>query len=702
MKVLILSKKQLILFTLFFTLVASSTALAQAQTSDSNLIAVLYESPQSNLIGLANNQLTFSGDSTTGSLDRIIIIAGLEDNVQVKVIPEKLYDISSQNEITVQVNPSSFLISKNEQSSVKITVDISDKEAETYNGSIIITASTADKSATTNIDINVVITEETKNIFETILSKQNQIIVIAIVLSSLAIALIFAHFDKLVIAIGISFAALIFWFSSMVVSIIETNIVAAISTAVIVPFAAYIINQVKSKSDAKTEKIKAAKEILVEASKEDIDWLRKVIGETTTHYASFNPKFEGVKEISRCPETIYHKNGVLKRNYWDANYKQGSAADLPALHLEKYYDYVDLYNSYYEAAMMLTKGKTIIEFEKLEKKDWFIKFETFRKKYAELETVLFVYISYLIGLFGQNRMSPMKVEYPRITRVLLYKLLEYGVLKPQNYVLQKKYFLRSEFKNKKSKKCFETHLEYKFYFEEKNEVLIEKTKKETKSEYPKDSVLEKRKYDKWYEEKFEEEKSDLKKEIEKKKNSPNYKKLEVDWIESDNEWAIRRLFKKKIEKWDFTAKESDEILKDIYEKDDIPTFYYKVGQDFRYTFTELLESIKDLVPLPPKFVAREKTLELLKDHKIQKELLNDLEKLKKLKDDHVIEDPEFKATQKEIFENFNSLNKQSRKNVLIEEFRQLEISLKLKLIGKTKYKQEKKRIKTEIDKIQIP
>ena len=63
-------------------------------------------------------------------------------------------------------------------------------------------------------------------------------------------------------------------------------------------------------------------------------------------------------------------------------------------------------------------------------KDFFDTFKNFRRVYGELQEILFVYLSYILECYSKTALSPMKLEIPRITRTLLYRLIEYGILKP--------------------------------------------------------------------------------------------------------------------------------------------------------------------------------------------------------------------------------------------------------------------------------
>jgi len=614
-------KSVLLLALITISLVVTPIAIADGQVSDSDLIA------------LSNDELTFYGNETTPQLTSQIFIVGLAQNVQVNLFTGQLYDNSSQNKISIREIPS-FSVSTNQQKQIDIIIVTSGAEPATYYGSIIVTAVNADNNTTKNIGVTVTIAEQAPPFIKLLLSYAYQVIILIVVLILLASALLLSRRGELAWAIVVTFGALILWFSSMIVAVFKPDIVSAIFTAIIVPLAAFIIDRVKKESDDKTTQIKTSTEVQTEAIKDDVNWVRDVMGEIATHFASFEPKFEGMSDIPRSPEILYPEKGVLERPIWDKSCKQGAVSDLPTLHLEKYYDYIELYNRYYKAAMMLTRGKTVKEFAELEKTLFFVKFEAFRKRYAQLETVLFVYLSYLIGLFGKTRLSPLKVEYPRVTRVLLFKLLEYEILTVGDYVTDK------DLENALAKK--QEIRKYKIdSFEEDWDKEIEDEKNDLSIKF---DNYEKRQqeFQKWYNDHL------------KIWGATAYKRIKDDVPKGEYDRLKVWLFRKKIKNWRLSASDLDRLLKDIYYKDDIPRFYYRAGEDFRNKFRQLLQSIKDLDPLPEGFVKKERIPDVLKQFDVHKGLLDELERIGKLKEKQVIGDEEYKSIKKEILEKFKS------------------------------------------------
>ena len=605
-------------FSLIFALIIISLvvpiAIINGQVSNSDLIAI------------SNNELTFHGNATETELTKQIFIVGVAQNVQVNFFTGQLYDNNSQNKILIKDIPS-FSLSTHEQKQIDITIETSGAKPATYYGSIIVLATNSESNTTKAINITVVIKEQTQSLLEQAFSYASQFIVLIVVLALLGIAILLSRRNKLAWAIIFTFIALSLWFSSIIVSVFKPDLVTAISTAIIVPIAAFIIDRVKKESDDKTAQIKTSTEILTDSIKDDVNWAREVMGEIVTHFSSFRPEFEGMNSISRSPEIIYPERGTLDRQVWDKNCKQGSVSDLPTLHFQKYYSYVELYNRYYKAAVMLTKGKNVQAFTQLEKDSFFINFEVFRSKYAELETVLFVYMSYLIGLFGKTRLSALRIEYPRVTRVLLYRLMKYDIIDIDKYVTEKE--LTDALGNIKEKDKFK-----KENFEEENyeEIDNEKYKLALASKFYNYKTLENI-FQKWYDDKLR----------------AWGAALDLEFSQAKGKYKLKKwLFKNKIKNWSLSPSDFDKLLKDIYYKDDIPVFHREAGKDFRKRYGELLESIKNLDPLPLEFVKKEKIPDILKQLDVHKGLLDELEKLDKLNKQGIIVDPEYTSVRQQI------------------------------------------------------
>ena len=133
-----------------------------------------------------------------------------------------------------------------------------------------------------------------------------------------------------------------------------------------------MISFVKDKRTERLEKEKASRTIRNTGIEKDIELLRSIIGELSTHCASFNPhlyqkEFEFKKNtyskgryqttaFDHCYRILFNKSGSLSRKIWDGSRKQGLVADLPILELEKYYDFMEFYNRYYSRALKLLTG----------------------------------------------------------------------------------------------------------------------------------------------------------------------------------------------------------------------------------------------------------------------------------------------------------------------------------------------------------
>jgi len=176
---------------------------------------------------------------------------------------------------------------------------------------------------------------------------------------------------------------------------------------VVTPFLTYVISFVKDKRTERLEQEKASRKIRNDGIEKDIELLRSIMGEISTHCASFNPhlyqkEFEFKKQndstgkdprtaLDDCYKILFNKSGILSRKVWDNSRKQGLVADLPILELEKYYDFLEFYNRYYSRALTLLTGNknTNIKPSEIETDKFdFASFQAFREAYADLEKVL--------------------------------------------------------------------------------------------------------------------------------------------------------------------------------------------------------------------------------------------------------------------------------------------------------------------------
>ncbi|MGD0978309.1 MAG: hypothetical protein ABR962_04115 [Candidatus Bathyarchaeia archaeon] len=404
-------KKATIIFVLVLITLLATVGSAIAQNSVPSLVAV------------SNSQLSYFGVEGVSSLNRTISIIGIVDeNVNVTVISGDLYNNNTGKVISsyeVTISPPSFSLSKGDVANVSISLETVGKGAGTYQGVILVTATTT----TTNVTIsNIAITAniESKNA----LLVQYGIIFVILVL--IAVALLFGEtdtfrFTKFVVVVS-GLVAVGLWLVSIVTSSI-TDTGNIISTILIAPFIGYVIYYVKDKREDRRDREKTSRTIRNTGIAGDIDILRNLMGEITAHYSSF---------IS-----VYDESGLVSRKAWDSSRKQGIVLDVPLLRLEEYYHLINSYNRYYLRAAKLTKEK---KKQSITKKEFdYDLFDEFRKAYAELEKILFVNLQYDLGWLSNTCLSPLKVEYPRSTRTLLFELVDCGALKPPEFVDKEKY-----------------------------------------------------------------------------------------------------------------------------------------------------------------------------------------------------------------------------------------------------------------------
>ena len=449
MSCLDLKKKALILlgFLLLFSIVGC-IAVATAQETVHPLLT------------LSSKEMTFYAKENGGSQSVDLTLVGLAagDGVNVKIVATKLYDNSSGQEISnITISDDDFDLKQNEKKIVTVTLNPSGIKAATYEGVLIITAT--NKTITAEIlTTNIKVTAKIESI--SLWPATFQILLIIGVIAPIFVGLIIpdkdspTHKSKKFWLVVLAAICVFCWLVSIVsLSFKEPGTI--ITTVLVTPFLTYVISFVKDKRTERLEKEKASREIRAKGIESDINLIRAIIGEIATHRASFRPHFDKpitkstqkpknpppkqTTEFDKFRKILFIKSGKVNRKVWDESCKQGQVADLPLLELEKYYDFLDTYNSYYSYAIELTKDKKPSE---VKLKDFnFEIFDEFRKAYAELEDVVFVYLSYLLGTLSKTHLSPLKVIYRLVGRRLLLRLLEYGILKPDEYNNQLEEFL---------------------------------------------------------------------------------------------------------------------------------------------------------------------------------------------------------------------------------------------------------------------
>ena len=621
------------------------------------------------MIALSSTTIQFYGKEDTILKTRNLIIIGLEDRVNVTLVPTDLYSNGTDESIFVNLSENNLLVNKTNQELVKIELSSPDK-AGTYNGVIMVIASIAGENFTTTY-ISVVAVIETAPVWSDEFVKWGIVVFIGILVCcgmlvpdywklridypkwKLRIPLIkkiipnnakVVFIKKYIVVISGIIVAFLWFFSLLSNPFGDPAVV--LQTVLITPFITYALGIVKDQRTERLEKEKASRTIRDDGIKKDIDLIRKLIGEMATHYASFNPNcYEEKlnKPPDDTPYLLYHKTGLLSKKVWDESCKQGFVADIHTLHLENYYDHIPFYNQCYIHAM------TLISIHAPASKQTFLKlFENFRKTYGELQKVLFVYLSYTLELFSKTVLSPMKLEYPRITRTLLYNLIDYEILIPFQFIERLSRFnteevakelvvkeLARESVVKELKRELAREFGYPKERLEELQKLVEKLKtlvselsnNEDMNEVTKEKMKLLEESKKWFEQKndwkdeFKNKRPDLKDNgkqefkkafikyiIEEKLKNKKEKIKEFEVSAVVEAWVTIK-FKEKIEWWRLTAEDLEIIVNDIYEATIISHFYRHVQDDFQKTYLKLKEDIKklskeDIPALPKKILGK--------------------------------------------------------------------------------------------------
>ena len=410
------------------------------------MAVVASQSSPANFVSISPNSLSLVGTEGEAQLNRTLTFVGITNQtVNVTLIPTDLYDNGTGKTLSanaIEISSPTFNVAAN-QTNVNISLNISQtKGGGTYQGTIIVT--TAIYNSTTNnqqiavTNIGVSVTIRASGISSDTLT---QIFIIVIILFFELVAFLISEtewtFKNFAVAVfGVSVVA-VWIYMLLIYGFTQSNgLLTTIGTIVIVPFFGWVINYLNTQRTTENEKLKTSRGLETTGIKSDIDTIRDVLGELQTHYASFR----GDHYVSFKPELmakskdprkedlkiLYTENEVISRKVWDSSRKQGVMSDLPVLELEKYYDFVDIYNSFHSYAMeLIANGYDAVEFLN--------GFKYLRKLYSELESVLFVNLSYYMGLFEKTYLSPLPIEFPRVTRTFLYKLIFYKILNAKKY-----------------------------------------------------------------------------------------------------------------------------------------------------------------------------------------------------------------------------------------------------------------------------
>ena len=580
--------KAIIFFVLIVISLVSSIAVVAAQSSATNLVA------------LSPTTLSFVGGQT--QLNRTLTFVGITNQtVNVTLVPTDLYDNNTGKTLSandIEITPLTFNVTVTDnQTNVNISLNASQTQGGTYQGTILVITKIYNSTTNnlqinaTNIYVSAIIQPGISFFFE-----PQYLLIILIVVLELA-AFLYPdewRFKKFFVVL-FGGSVLILWVSILLIYGFSpiNSILSTIGTIVIIPFFAWVINYLNEKRTTENEKEKSSRTIENEGNASDIELVRNVLGELETHFASFKPNFYGKSKADL--RILYNESGIISRKVWDASCRQGVMSDLPLFELAIYYDLVNIYNRYYSCAIELTKDKN----EPLAKDStsFLESFEVFRSDYAELETVLFINLSFYMGLFIKTNLSPLPIEFPRITRPLLNRLIDYKILDTGKYPGNFKYPSGLHDFIWYSKEFFETYSRRK-----KEDEIFEE---DFENEYKEEKFGKELKEDRLSKEEMEVE-------FKKKVESGDFDL----WIERKTPEEIA---KRRIHEWHMSARGLENVVNEIYHRDNVPRFYKAVRDDFRTKFNKLEMSVGNLPPLPREFLKKEKNSSM-KETKTIKEL----------------------------------------------------------------------------------
>jgi hypothetical protein len=409
------------------------TSTNATTTSTTNIPLTVYIEPLTSVLNqqgvyLPISQLNFVGQQGLTNLNRTLVVVGLTNQtINVKLVPTELYDNTTGKIIpasSLVISPSSFTLSQSNET-INISIRTSGVTADTwfqaatYQGAIILTSTNATTTMTSSIPITVKM--------EPYLFLSYWLIFFIAMIISILISFLLAEIDPvafphtkfLVVCFGLLAIALYF------LSIITTSLTDPgniIATVLIAPFGAYLIGYVKDLRTDQSSLENAARQSRNKNIGTDIDTLVNLIGELSTHYVSFT--------------SGYYEDGLISDTVWKKERKEGTSSDFPLVRIEQHYSFVAKYNQYYSYALKpkaekqnekQAENKNVQQYESRE--NTLGVFEIFRKQYAQLQTLLFVNLQYDLGRLTDISLSPLRMDYPRITRALLYVLVDSEALK---------------------------------------------------------------------------------------------------------------------------------------------------------------------------------------------------------------------------------------------------------------------------------
>lgn len=581
----------------------------------------------SSLVKISPSILEFSGNEEASISRKIEIIGISPKNVNVTIFKTDLYDNTTAKnfqENIIEISDDNFILTQNKKQNVNVTLNTKEDDSGTYYGKIIITAHESDNATKIeSFEIEVVakisVVKKPDFVQDNILDNTELIIIIVAFFAILFLDNYVSQKIKFQDSIGAENLVTILMLIITILAGItyiqilrneefgDLNLVyTALSTAFVTPIFTQFIAHVNALRSNRTEKIKTARDTMRKGIDKDIDVLRNFIGEFANHYASFKPNsYEESEESKESKESnensvswwkktfttstriLYRESGKLSKKFWEENCREGMISNIPTLRLEKYYDLVEVYNKYYSHLIKTTSSKKFqvvfnrntdrkyevssVTFDNKEtkNKEFIQKFETFRYRLADLQTVLYVHLLYNLGLISKEYVAPLITNYPRVNRLLFNFLVQYGILNPEKYVDK-------------------IDLDKKF----KKDFLIEYKKK-----YPEQLI------------------------------DQDKKPINDEDIKKTEEYRAKK-FGKIIDDWLLDSETIRKILIDVYHEDKIQIFLREVEKDYIKNYKLTKKAMNELLQVPkedakdeekPLAINANVQLKLKKDEKEQKQ-----------------------------------------------------------------------------------
>lgn len=196
----------------------------------------------------------------------------------------------------------------------------------------------------------------------------------------------------------------------------------ALSTIFLVPLGTYIFEYVRAREKAESEYEGSVGKYRKEHLETEVNNLVKLYDELTQHFSVFKATIiTPTTRLSTSKFAEITKTGVV-----------GTMANLPALMIYRYYQYIDLYNSVLEA-----RGSNPVtwKFNQLDGararkyKEFQSSFDAVRVAYGEVQSVLYVNLLYDIGEIQHSYLSFPTIEFPkRLSGPLFLMILKAGLL----------------------------------------------------------------------------------------------------------------------------------------------------------------------------------------------------------------------------------------------------------------------------------